>query len=205
MKSRYTFFAHLCGYFLILLVGLSSPPVQAQQALQNLPLDTLFAENFDDCIQPTGWSYLLSGDEDGALWGYGIPTNPASEGTSIDGTCMLYFDDDGAGNDAPAWRVRVNSPSFNASNYPLVFLEMDVNYRDGNNDPAGNSLAIYVKQGNVFQLVKKYKGEEMNTGANYDQNKHLRINISEFASADMAIRIEFGDGDMWGWWRPSTM
>ncbi|MBK9460889.1 MAG: hypothetical protein IPN94_16020 [Sphingobacteriales bacterium] len=131
--------------------------VSANILAQNL--DILY--DFNTCTLPPAW---LSTGQGTGLWGVGIPTNAGSQGSSIDGTCMLYFDDDGAGNNTPTWNRQLTSPAFDATVNTHVYIDMDVHYRDGDYAANYRPLVISVFDGNTYQPLK-YTAKDLTTQA----------------------------------------
>ncbi len=167
--------------------------VSANILAQNL--DILY--DFNTCTLPPAW---LSTGQGTGLWGVGIPTNAGSQGSSIDGTCMLYFDDDGAGNGTPTWNRQLTSPAFDATVNTHVYIDMDVHYRDGDYAANTDSLVISVFDGNTYQPLKIYSKGPDNTGTLFSDFEHLHINVSQYINPNMRVRIQFWDGNIWGWW-----
>lgn len=158
-------------------------------------LDILY--DFNTCALPAAW---LSTGQGTGLWGVGIPTNANSQGSSIDGSCMLYFDDDGAGNNTPAWNRRLTSPAFDGTANTHVYIDMDVHYRDGDYATNTDSLVISVFDGAIYRPIKIYSKGQDNTGTLFSDFEHLHINVSQYINANMRVRVEFWDGNIWGWW-----
>jgi len=186
----YCLYVLLVALFLNLQVANSQTPVQAPPIIE---------EDFNDCILPTGWTTNLIGYQ-GATWGIGIPDNPASGGSSIDGTCMVYFDDDITGNSTGAWTAQITSPAFDgvgATGTQLI-LEADVHFRNWNGSDA---FRILVSQNGTTNWipVAVYQGQNY-WGNYYDQYVPALIDITPYAGANMRVRFEYEDGNVWNWW-----
>lgn len=155
----------------------------------------LFSEDFNSCAFPSSWETNLEGFG-GAVWYAGMPQNPKCDGTSIDGTCMLIFDDDAAGNNTPPWRLQVATPSFDASGWTSVSLSVDVHFRN-----YGNAfLKIYAWNGSEYEQLAKYQGSSGHTGIQFSEYRTFTADLSFYAGPDTRLMFEFDDGNVWGWW-----
>ncbi|HRI26438.1 MAG TPA: hypothetical protein PK715_00135 [Chitinophagales bacterium] len=172
------------------------PNVAAQQTLQ---APVIIEENFNDCEFPAGWTTNLTGFS-GAVWGVGIPDNTNSNGASIDGTCMVYFDDDASGNNTAPWTAQVTSPAFDGTGPAgsILLLEVDVHFRNWNGSDAFKILVSQNGSTNWVQ-VAVYQGQNY-SGTNFDQYLPAKIDISAHAGNAMRVRFEYNDGGAWNWW-----
>lgn len=178
----------LCFY------GLGSiPTIQAQQ---------LFFEDFNDCTIPTNWSSNSSGNPN-PVFGIGIPNNPEIENkggySTIDGTCLMYFDDNITGYNTMGWTASYSSPAFDASalgaGNDAIVLEMDLQFYSGGD----SNLKVYVFDGTNYQQIKEYKWNWV-YGDTYDEYIHIAYDVSQYANPNMRIKIQYSDGNTNGWW-----
>jgi hypothetical protein len=158
--------------------------------------EVLFSEDFNACELPSAWQVEANGNPD-AVWLVGTPDNPNSNGQTIDGSCMLIFDDDATGDQTPAWKARLSSPAFDASGWTDVQLSMDVAFRNYNGSA---SLSILVFDGFEFQEVAVYQGAASQTGEQLSDYATFTADLSFYANPDMQIAIEYEDGGVWSWW-----
>lgn len=158
--------------------------------------EVLFSEDFNNCAVPSAWQVEANGNPD-AVWLVGMPDNPNSNGETIDGSCMLIFDDDATGDQTPAWKVRLTSPVFDAGDWSDIQLSMDVAFRNYN---GGASLSILVFDGNAFQEVAVYQGAGSQTGEQFSDFATFTADLSFYANPEMQIAIEYDDGGVWSWW-----
>ncbi len=173
-------------YYFIFVFLLSSFSLSAQTVL--------LAEDFNDCALPAGWASNVIGSGT-PNWAVGIPDNPNSDGTTIDGSCMLWIDDDAVGNNTPGYVLQFISPFFDGTQFPEITLELDVHFRAYE----VSVMRIMVFDGTNYHLVREY-GAEDGTGAQFSEFETLKTDISFYASENMAIVIEYDDNDIWAWW-----
>ena len=156
----------------------------------------LLSEDFNDCQLPNEWGTDVSGNQD-AVWAVGFPDNVNSDGSTIDGSCMLIFDDDATGNETPAWAMDVTSPAFDGTAFTTIGLSLDVHFR---NYGETNALEIQVFDGVAYQTIARYSGFESQTGEQFSEFENLTADLSFYANENMRIRIRFDDGGEWVWW-----
>lgn len=159
---------------------------------------TIVEEKFNNCVIPTAWTSNITGNPN-AVWGVGIPNNPNSNGTSIDGSCMVYFDDNAMPQNSAAWTAKITSPAFDASQVAgtTLILELDVHFRHAGNTDA---IRVYASDANgVYQQVGIFSGENYEGGL-YNQYAHASLNLSQYANPNMRIRLEYNDNGTANWW-----
>lgn len=162
-----------------------------------LRAELLLFEDFNDCELPQYWTLDISGNENAAV-GVSISENPeANDITSIDGSCMVLFDDDLTGNGTEAWVAQLISPTFDASdigNQQLI-LSMDIHFRQY----GASALNIHIYDGSTYHLLQTYTGENF-AGWNFDNAGVFSADITEFANDNMHLMVEYDDGGIWAWW-----
>ena len=155
----------------------------------------LLSEDFNTCGLPEGWQVEATGNPD-AIWYIGLPDNGNSDGSTIDGSCMLIFDDDATGENTPAWTVNLQSPAFDGSIWSSVRLSMDVHFRNYNGSA---SLQVLVNDGTNLHEVATYQGDAQ-TGTQFSEYVTLTADLSFFSSPSMSLVIRYDDGNDWAWW-----
>lgn len=151
-------------------------------------------ETFNGCAKPSGWeTQLVTGTND---WKFGLlqqSSNALTGGSSMDGTCFAYFDDDANGNVAPSV-VRLMSPWIDGSQYANFSLHYDVILRYYK-----EKIRVLVVNGTGTEsLVWESAGD---VGGPYFPNyEHKTFDISPYRAQQMRIVFEFDDGLDWGWW-----
>jgi hypothetical protein len=176
------YFTHSLGLlFACLLAGF---PLTAQ--------NVLFSEDFNDCELPANWDVSLDGNPD-ATWYIGSPTNPNTDGSTIDGSCMLIFDDDATGNQTPPWTLQLKTPSFDGTGFSELMLSLDVHFRPWEE----SSLEVLVWDGSTYQSVVVYQGAEDQTGEQFSEFAHFTTDLSFYANDDMHLLIRYDDGGIW--------
>ncbi len=164
-------------------------------AIISIGQDILIDEDFDDCMLPSGWTMeVTEGKEDGVTFGEMI--NRKSDSLSIDGTCMLVFDDDILGGGAPFFRAELLSPIFNIEGYSSVELSMDFAFRE-----YGTSfMEIFVVVDGMYHTVSKY-GEDNGTGSSFSNAIKYRSDLSFIVdSGEIQIAVVYDDDEMYAWW-----
>lgn len=184
MKHNYN---HLQFITLFLLTASLSLQLQAQ--------DLYLFEDFNDCELPEDWRVSVDGIA--AVWGVGISENEnADENNSMDGTCMVYFDDDASGEDSPPWNIELESPTFDATVNAQISLEVDVHFRNWNGSA---SLVIEAFNGSEYIEVERFQGDE-DSGWGFPDYRHINVDLSEHKNDKMIVRFVYDDGNDWTWW-----
>ncbi|MBL7796305.1 MAG: T9SS type A sorting domain-containing protein [Saprospiraceae bacterium] len=129
----------LVSFFLFFSAGLSAQTV-------------LLQEDFNGCALPAGWQVRITGSTFIPAWNIGFAQNSAVQGQSIDGTCMLFIDDDAGGATAPGYMLEFVSPVFDVSGYTTVMSSMDVYFRFG----ASDFMQIFVSDGSTETLLARF-------------------------------------------------
>lgn len=153
----------------------------------------VIGQNFNDCGKPAGWeTQILTGDFD---WQFGKATASGNATqNSLDGSCMVYFDDDDLGDSAAYSRVRLFSPWFDGTDYGQFELNFDLIYRY-----YSDFFTVYVQNGDgeedlVFQWNDDVGGPYFN---NY---VHQTLDLSPYRAKEMRVVFEYDDVNHWGWW-----
>lgn len=154
----------------------------------------LFEENFNDCALSDQWTVSLEGNQN-VRWAVGKPTNPKSDSSTIDGTCMLFIDDDLTGDKTEPFVLRFYSGWFNASGYTNVNFSAQAHFRrDGE-----EVFRIYADDGKQLHLIREFKGRNY-AGTKFSESVNVKSDLSYIASDSMRIVIEYDDKANWGWW-----
>ncbi len=153
------------------------------------------AETFNACQLPDGWeSEVVTGDD---AWRFGLidTTSKAySSGTSMDGTCFAYFDDDAIGPAAPYSKVRLATPWFAGTDFAAFTLNFDVILRYYK-----EKIAVYVQQGDGQEYLVRESTEDVG-GPYFPDYQHVTLDLSTYRSQQMRVIFEYDDGKDWGWW-----
>lgn len=181
MKALFLF---LLGFFTVI-----SPLALSGQTV-------LWSEDFNACATPEAWTVSINGNPS-PTWYVGLPTNANSDGSSIDGSCMLVIDDDATGENTPPFDIEFLSPVFDGTAFPSVYVDMDVHFRNYN---ATDSLQILVFDGQTYHPLKTFQDWDDHTGEQFSQYRSFRFDLSFFASATMQLAIRYADGGEWSWW-----
>ncbi len=156
--------------------------------------EVLFLEDFNTCNLSEQWTYTLSGNQN-VKWGVGIPANPKAEGLSINGSCMLYIDDDLTGDKTPAFKLRVISDYFDGSNFSNIIFQAQVHFRRDKTE----FMRIIIDNGKKEHVIREFKGNNF-SGVKFTDFIDMKSDLSFIASDSMRIIIEYDDDNQWGWW-----
>ncbi|OWY23783.1 hypothetical protein C7N43_13350 [Sphingobacteriales bacterium UPWRP_1] len=159
---------------------------------------TLYSQNFNTCtgLFASGWTTFSI--PVGASWTLGTPTNPDAMGSTMNGSCFLYFDDDLMGSNALPNGVWLRSAAINTADYAKITLEFDLHFRA--HDVLTSSLEVYAStsttvSGNPIAIYR-----ESVTGNLYSQNAHQVLDISAYRGATTYIFFLYKDGGGQSWW-----
>lgn len=156
--------------------------------------DILLSQNFNNCEFPGDWSIEISGNQE-AVWYIGIPDNPESDGSSIDGSCMFIVDDDLTGNNTDSFTLRALSPIFNTSGFTSVELSVDIHFRNA----SGELLRVLLSDGVNEHELRRY--ENMNfAGTQFSEFVSLKVDLSLYPAGNYRLIFEYDDKNKWGWW-----
>jgi len=152
-------------------------------------------ETFNNCGKPSGWeTEILSGNEN---WRFGLidtASQAYSNGTSMDGTCFAYFDDDLVGSTAPYSTVRLYSPWFDGSQFARFTLDFDLILR-----VYSEQVSVFVQHANNDEFLVNSFAEDIG-GPYFPNYEHQTLDLSPYRNTQMRVAIEFSDGNDWGWW-----
>ncbi|TNE57483.1 MAG: T9SS type A sorting domain-containing protein [Bacteroidetes bacterium] len=158
----------------------------------------LLEEDFNACTLPAHWQVYLNGNPN-MKWYVGLSQNNNAPGESIDGTCMLFMDDDATGNNTQGYIMKVLSPKFDPTQFETVALTMDVHYRHRQN--SRQTLDILITDGTTEQLLTRFDSTKTN-GANISDHFALNFDLTLFSlspTTQLVIRYNDIKGDL-GWW-----
>ncbi|MBL7827856.1 MAG: choice-of-anchor J domain-containing protein [Saprospiraceae bacterium] len=152
------------------------------------------AETFNGCTKPNGWeTQVLTGDDD---WNFGLVTNPQTTwaGTSMDGSCLAYFDDDLLGDSAASSSVRLYSPWFDGTQFGRFTINYDIIFRYYN-----DRVALYVQHGDGSEYLVQEAEYDLG-GPHFPNYIHGRNDLSPFRSQQMRVFFQYDDQQTWAWW-----
>ncbi len=182
VMKRYFKYIYFFFFFLSLL------PLPAQELL--------FSEDFNQCEVPTDWVTNISYG-DGIGFYVGQPTNDNSDSTSINGSCMMVFDDDILGNNTPTFIAEASTPSFSTMGYNTVRLHTDISFRAYGT----STFSIYVEESNGHRILLAEYGEGQQTGSQFSDFTPLSLDLSFFTeSTDLKLIYIYDDKEMYAWY-----
>jgi hypothetical protein len=155
--------------------------------------DTLLFENFNDCTKPTGWEVTIEGNPN-AVWYVGTPQNSESDGSSIDGTCMVIIDDDATGNNTDPFVWTMTSPYFDAGGYTKVKFTADVHMRN-----AGETFTIYLEDERGRRVLRTFEGRNF-SGTQFSQFVRVDLDLTFLRPQSARLVFEYNDNAKWAWW-----
>ncbi len=155
----------------------------------------VIAETFNDCQLPTGWeSTIVTGDD---AWQIGLVDTASKaydNGSSMDGSCFVFFDDDLIGPSAPYSVVRFATPWFDGTDFGTYILQLDVILRY-----LKETIAVYVQNGNGEEFLVGESAGDIG-GPFFPDYQHMALDLSPFRSQQMRVIFEYDDGKEYGWW-----
>lgn len=155
----------------------------------------LFEENFNNCTLPSDWTVNLVGNQDAIWYVSDEINNTNSDGSTIDGSCMLVFDDDATGNNTDDWYIELTTPAFDGTEFSTINFSTDVHFRQIEE----SFLRISVFNGTEFVELATWQGGT-NTGEQFSEFVTFTADLSFYANPNMQLRYEFNDGQTWAWW-----
>ncbi|MFT4536907.1 MAG: hypothetical protein ACI9P5_004284, partial [Saprospiraceae bacterium] len=157
--------------------------------------DVLLYEKFDDCTLPNDWTLEVTNDQDAGVT-FGYMYNDNSDSLTIDGSCMVVFDDDILGADMPSFKAELRSPMLNVADYTSINFSIDVAFRAYGT----STLELFVIANEEYVSIAKY-GEGNGTGASFTQAINFRADLSFLVDADeIQVAIIYDDEDMYAWY-----
>ncbi len=153
-------------------------------------------EDFDGCQLPPGWSgEVLSGL---AGWSFGfVPLGSSAfyEGSSMNGTCFAFFDDNAQGNAAPPTHIRLYSPWFTG----VAFMEYELTFEAIMRYSGAEALAVYLEN-DQGQQVTLFAPEGKVAGPFFPNYERFAFSLSEYRAAQWRLIFEYKDGGTHGYW-----
>lgn len=155
--------------------------------------EILLREDFNSCELSAGWNVEIEGNQN-AVWYIGTPQNPESNGSSIDGTCMVIIDDDATGDKTAPFVWRMYSPYFTGNKHTNIIFTADVHLRD-----AGETFRILLDTGTELIELRKLEGRNY-TGTQFSEFLKIYTDLSFYQSENLRLIFEYNDNNTWGWW-----
>ena len=156
--------------------------------------DTLFSENFNTCTLSDQWTFKLTGNQNVA-WGVGLPSNTKAGGSSINGSCMLFIDDDLTGDKTPPFNLRIYSAYFDGRDYSDITFSARVHFRRDKTE----YMKIIIDNGEKEHVIREFKGRNY-SGEKFSNYIDMVADLSFIATDSMRIIIEYDDDNQFGWW-----
>lgn len=153
----------------------------------------VIGQNFNECSKPQGWeTQILTGDFD---WQFGKATASGSAlQNSLDGSCMVFFDDDDLGDSAAYSRVRLFSPWFDGTDFGQFELNFDLIYRY-----YSDFFTVYVQNGDGEEDLVQQWNDDVG-GPYFNTYVHQTLDLSPYRAKEMRVVFEYDDVNHWGWW-----
>lgn len=154
----------------------------------------ILKETFNGCAKPAGWeTQIVTGNDD---WLFGYETNPKTTyaGTSMDGSCMAFFDDDLLGGAAPYSTVRLMSPWFDGAQFGRFELSFDIIMRY-----YSEKISILVQHGDGTEYLVREAAFDIG-GPHFPNYVRSYLDLSPYRSQQMRVVFEYDDGQDYAWW-----
>ncbi len=151
-------------------------------------------EAFNACEKPADWeTEIVTGVND---WVFGLETNPKTTwaGTSMDGTCMAFFDDDLLGANAPYSTVRLKSPWFDGTKFGRFLLNFDIIMRY-----YSEKVSVFVEHGDGSEHLVAAAASDVG-GPHFPDYINATLDLSAFRAQKMRVVFEYDDGKDFAWW-----
>ncbi|MFT6336649.1 MAG: hypothetical protein ACI86M_000877 [Saprospiraceae bacterium] len=157
--------------------------------------DVLLYENFDDCSLPSGWDLEVTNDQNAGVT-FDYMYNEKSDSLTIDGSCMVIFDDDILGNNMPSFVAELRSPMLDVAEYSSINFSVDAAFRAYGT----SSLEFFVIANEEYISIARYS-EENSTGSSFSQAINFRADLSFLVDADkIQLAIVYDDDNMYAWY-----
>ena len=157
--------------------------------------DVLLYEKFDNCTLPSDWFLEVTNEQDAGVT-FGNMYNDNSDSLTIDGSCMVVFDDDILGADMPSFKAELRSPMLNVAAYSSINFSIDIAFRAYGT----SSLELFVIANEEYISIAKYS-EGNGTGASFTQAINFRADLSFLVDADeIQVAIVYDDETMYAWY-----
>lgn len=151
----------------------------------------VLVETFNGCAQPAGWTTTaLSGSY---TWEFGTDLDRTP--TSMNGSCMAYFNDDAIGFVYNNTTV-LETPAIDATSYGGLFLILDHLFRIG---PSTNPdfYRIEAFDGTSYQTVFEADQNYNSGSTEYSGFVKDTFDLSPYINANLKVRFLFDDGLGW--------
>ena len=152
------------------------------------PMGTAFAEDFEGCAMPTGWT-VTDGNGDGVTWQVGTTSDLSTYTPPDYGTCYAFYSDDDATGSAPPGNETLESPVIDISGFSAVA----VSYGWGFHSYGTTRMIVAAKtfSGGVWS--------DYDTVAIYNASGS-GVDTFVVIGDSLQILFEFQDPDgVWGW------
>ncbi|MEM9920399.1 MAG: T9SS type A sorting domain-containing protein [Bacteroidota bacterium] len=158
--------------------------------------ENLVLEDFNDCRLPDGWTTNIVTGEDDWQFGHVFNDNNGVDST-MNGSCFVYFDDDGLGEDVPFSTVELRTPFFDGSQHAELYADLDIILRRYKAEEQ-LSVSVYDAVTNSLEPVVLYLTDL--GGPKFDAYVRERIDLTAHRSSQMQLVFTYIDGRDWGWW-----
>ena len=153
-------------------------------------------QTFDFCAKPNGWdTEILRGDRD---WRFAQFFNDDTDTTSLNGSCLVSFDDDGFGSElqnAPPSRVMLLTPWVNGTQFARYLLEFDAIFQKKSE---GERFEVGIWDGAELRIVRGYPIDL--GGPFFEDFEHEKLDLSFFRAPESRVVFLYDDGGGWGKW-----
>lgn len=158
--------------------------------------EILLQEFFNDCMLPSTWNLTVTNDQDdGVIFGY--PTNPNSDSLSIDGSCMVVFDDDLLGNNMPSFRAELSTPIIETKGYQSILLKTDIHFRNYES----STFTIYLEELDGSRKVVRHFEDGDQTGTQFSQAIDFTYDLTFLTeSEEFRIVYAYDDNELYAWY-----
>lgn len=161
--------------------------------------ETIINENFDACTLPQGWTTNTTGNPNVIMGVGGLEADNLDAGSStINGSCMFFFDADSTGWSTNTWTAQLSSPSFDGTllTGEQLVVSMDVHFIPSETA----AFNIYLYAGSTYHLLRSFSGSDDLTGWQIDNVAQFSADISQYAGTNMHLMLEYDQNVYWSFW-----
>ncbi len=156
----------------------------------------VLGEAFNTCAIPGNWeTRMVTGNNN---WRFGkieLGSSAFYDGSSMDGSCFVYFDDSKLGASAQPATIRLLSPWFEGN----AFLEYELNYDVIMRYSGAEHFRVYL-QTSATDSVVLFQSDGQVGGPFFPDYVHHTFDLSPYRAELWRLVFEYSDGGLWGYW-----
>lgn len=156
---------------------------------------SFYIEDFDGCTEPTDWTTeIVTGAANWTFSNNSGPNDLMPTGT-IDGSCMVFFDDDILGGGAPPVVIDLISPTIDLSSLDTAVFRFDYVYFQGTDQ----SFEVALWNGAAWDTVFVTNTTTTCQDFTCTAAKQV-IDLTGYLNSDFQAKFIYNDGAGWNWY-----